>query len=107
LPILLFSIDVDATFREEFPSFDSNSRLLVIAPHPDDETLGCSIILQRAARASAAIQVVYATDGDNNPWPQRLIESKWLLDATDRKRLGKIASRRSFSRLARHGGGRF
>jgi LmbE family N-acetylglucosaminyl deacetylase len=87
---LLFSIHVNALYREELPSFDSNSRLLVIAPHPDDETLGCSIILQRAVRASAAIHVVYATDGDNNPWPQRLIERKWRLDATDRKRWARL-----------------
>lgn len=77
-------------FRQEAPNFDSKSRLLVIAPHPDDETLGCSIILQRAVRVGAAVQVVYATDGDNNPWPQRLIERKWRLDAADRKRWAKL-----------------
>jgi len=64
--------------------------LLLIAPHPDDETLGGGIILQRAVRAGAAVQIIYATDGDNNPWPQRLIERKWRLDAGDRKRWGKL-----------------
>jgi LmbE family N-acetylglucosaminyl deacetylase len=66
------------------------SRLMLIAPHPDDEALACSIILQRAARAGAAVRVVYATDGDDNPWPQRVLERKWRINAADRKRWGKL-----------------
>jgi len=72
------------------PAFRSSSRLIVFAPHPDDESLACSILLQRAVRAGAAIRVVYATDGDDNPWPQRVLERKWRLDATDRKRWGRL-----------------
>src|SRR5262249_27718916 len=72
------------------PAFTSESRLMLVAAHPDDEALACSVILQRAVRAGAAIQVVYATDGDNNPWPQRLLGRKWRLGAADRKRWGKL-----------------
>jgi LmbE family N-acetylglucosaminyl deacetylase len=63
---------------------------MLVAPHPDDEALACSIILQQAVRAGAAIRVVYATDGDDNPWPQRVLERKWRLNAADRKRWGKL-----------------
>jgi LmbE family N-acetylglucosaminyl deacetylase len=63
---------------------------MLIAPHPDDEALACSIILQKAVRAGAAIHVVYVTDGDNNPWPQRAFERRWRLSASDRKRWGKL-----------------
>jgi LmbE family N-acetylglucosaminyl deacetylase len=72
------------------PTFDIGSRLMLIAPHPDDEALACSIILQRAVRAGAAIRIVYVTDGDDNPWPQRAIERRWRLSASDRKRWGKL-----------------
>ncbi|HZR04971.1 MAG TPA: PIG-L family deacetylase [Candidatus Udaeobacter sp.] len=67
------------------PVFHARSRLLLIAPHPDDEALACSVPLQRAVAAGAAIQVVYATDGEDNPWPQRVLERKWRLDSVDRK----------------------
>jgi LmbE family N-acetylglucosaminyl deacetylase len=63
---------------------------MLIAPHPDDEALACSVILQQAVRAGAAIRIVYVTDGDNNPWPQRVIERRWRLRASDRKRWGKL-----------------
>jgi LmbE family N-acetylglucosaminyl deacetylase len=63
---------------------------MLFAPHPDDESLACSILLQRAVRARAAIRVVYATDGDDNPWPQRVLERKWRLNATDRRRWGRL-----------------
>src|ERR1700730_7004008 len=72
------------------PEFVSTSRLMLVAPHPDDEALACSIILQRAVRAGAAVRVIYATDGDDNPWPQRVLERKWRLNAADRKRWGKL-----------------
>jgi LmbE family N-acetylglucosaminyl deacetylase len=72
------------------PVFDSDSRLLLVAPHPDDESLACAVALQRAAQAGAVVRVIYVTDGENNPWPQRVIESKWRLKAADRSRWGRI-----------------
>jgi LmbE family N-acetylglucosaminyl deacetylase len=63
---------------------------MLIAPHPDDEALACSVILQKAVAAGAAIRVVYATDGEDNPWPQRLLERKWRLHARDRERWGAL-----------------
>src|SRR5438445_10554648 len=74
----------------DIPRFDSSSRLMLFAPHPDDESLACGIVIQRAVRAGAAVRVVYVTDGENNPWPQRLLERKWRLNAADRKRWGKL-----------------
>ena len=72
------------------PLFTSESRLMLITPHPDDEALACGIVLQRAVGAGAAVRIVYATDGDDNPWPQRVLERKWQLGATDRRRWGKL-----------------
>lgn len=63
---------------------------MLIAPHPDDEALTCSVLLQHAVRAGAAIKILYATDGEDNPWPQRLLERRWRLGAADRKRWGKL-----------------
>lgn len=65
---------------------DGNSRLLVLAPHPDDETLATGRLIQMALAAGAQLRVIMVTDGDNNPWPQRWIEKRWRIDAPARGR---------------------
>ncbi|TMP89376.1 MAG: PIG-L family deacetylase, partial [Verrucomicrobia bacterium] len=40
--------------------------------------------------AGAAIRIIYVTDGDDNPWPQRVLERRWSLSPSDRKRWGKL-----------------
>src|SRR6202008_2455796 len=72
-------------------------RLLVLAPHPDDETLGTGGLLSRAARLAIATEVVFVTDGDDNPWPQRVLERRIRLDAGARARW---AERRRFEAVA-------
>lgn len=49
------------TFRRLDDSFE---QLVVVAAHPDDETLGAGGLLARAARRGARIVVVIATDGE-------------------------------------------
>jgi LmbE family N-acetylglucosaminyl deacetylase len=48
------------------PEFTSEDRVLVLAPHPDDETLGSGGVIQRARAAGARVQVVCYTNGDHN-----------------------------------------
>jgi LmbE family N-acetylglucosaminyl deacetylase len=43
----------------------ASDRVLVVAPHPDDETLCCAGYLQRALQAGAAVAVVWVTAGDS------------------------------------------
>lgn len=43
-------------------------RILVLAPHPDDETLGCGGIIQKAVALHVPVRVVFLTYGDDNEW---------------------------------------
>lgn len=70
--------------------FTSRSRVMLFAAHPDDESLACSVVLQRAARVGAEVCVIYVSDGENNPWPQRALERRWRLAESDRKRWGNL-----------------
>jgi LmbE family N-acetylglucosaminyl deacetylase len=63
-------------------------RVLVLAPHPDDESIACGGLLLAARDAGTPRRVVVVTDGDNNPWPQRWIEKRWRVDAAARARWG-------------------
>ena len=61
-------------------------RVLVVAPHPDDETLATGGLLQRSIAGGGRVRIVFVTDGENNPWPQRLVERRWRLGPSARTR---------------------
>jgi len=65
-----------------------DSRMLVLLPHPDDESLATGGLLQMAMEAGGKCRVIYLTDGENNPWPQRAIECRWKIKAADKERWG-------------------
>lgn len=81
------------------PALTKASRVMLIAPHPDDESLAAGVFLQRAVAASAQVRVIYVTDGDDNPWPQRILEKRWRLNASDRARWGKRRRREAIEAL--------
>jgi LmbE family N-acetylglucosaminyl deacetylase len=74
----LMSEDFDAFARR----FGLQKRLLVVAPHPDDESLGCGGLIALSRRAGIEVSVVLVTDGsrshpDSVEWPtQRLIAQR-------------------------------
>ena len=54
---------------ESYPPSDlthlsAADRVLVVSPHPDDETLCCAGLIQRARAAGAQVTVVWLTSGD-------------------------------------------
>lgn len=66
-------LDPDALLRRP------GARLLVLAPHPDDESLAAGGLIQRALAYGVPVCVVFVTDGENNPWPQRALERRvWI-----------------------------
>ena len=53
------------------------SRVLVISPHPDDESIGCGGSLHRHAAAGDTVQVIFLTSGEqggHGPSPEAVAE---------------------------------
>lgn len=73
----------------ELYSPDARTRLLVVAPHPDDETIGTGELLQLVRAAGGEVRVLLLTDGDDNPWPQRWLERRLAIGDADRARWGR------------------
>lgn len=71
------------------PRITAQTRLLVVAPHPDDETIANGLLIQRVRAAGGMVRVLLLTDGDNNPWPQRWLERRWSVGAAERARWGR------------------
>jgi LmbE family N-acetylglucosaminyl deacetylase len=53
-------------FVGELPAPHAGDRILVIAPHPDDEVIGCGGLIQRALADGAQVHVALMTNGDGS-----------------------------------------
>lgn len=78
-------------------------RVLLLAPHPDDEALAAGGLLQQAAEQSIPVRVLYATRGENNPWAQRAHERRWRIREADRVRWGLLRRDEALASLERLG----
>jgi len=87
-------------------SFSTSDRILVVAPHPDDESLATAGLLQRMFAQKVAVRILYATNGDNNPWAQRYWERRWRIGPTERIRWGRYRCEEALAAITVLGGGR-
>jgi LmbE family N-acetylglucosaminyl deacetylase len=80
-----------------------HDRVMIVAPHPDDEALAAGGLIQRALSTGAKVRVLLVTNGDNNPWPQRVVERRWRIRRHDRKRWGERRQSEALLALQRLG----
>jgi LmbE family N-acetylglucosaminyl deacetylase len=78
----------------------ASDRVMVLAPHPDDESVATGGALQAAVSAGADVRVVYVTDGEDNPWAQRATERRWHISQRDRVRWGARRRREAVAALS-------
>jgi LmbE family N-acetylglucosaminyl deacetylase len=65
---------VSAAAATGIPHLDSRTSLLVVAPHPDDETLCCAGVIRRVITAGGQASIVWLTSGDGSELDLLLIE---------------------------------
>ncbi len=82
------------------------ARALIVAPHPDDETIGCFGLVRRLRRQGAAVCILVVTDGGaSHPgsrlWPRaRLVRAREAETRRAAARMGVAAGAVHFLRLA-------
>jgi LmbE family N-acetylglucosaminyl deacetylase len=69
--------------EESSLKFTEHDRILVIAPHPDDEALGVGGVIQSAKAANSKIKVVYLTSGEANEVSALFYKKRPLLLRSD------------------------
>jgi LmbE family N-acetylglucosaminyl deacetylase len=81
-------------------SFSPATRLLVVAPHPDDETLGAGGLIQRVRHAGGAVKVVFMTSGDGFPAGVALARHIQHPQAQDYREYGRLRQEEAKQALA-------
>ena len=58
-----------------------DDRILILAPHPDDEVLATGGLVQQAIAKGLPVEVVFLTNGDNNEFAFLFFSKAFTLDA--------------------------
>jgi LmbE family N-acetylglucosaminyl deacetylase len=95
---------------KQFAVADWAASAVIVAPHPDDETLGCGGVAAKKIRAGADVRFIFVTDGAASHVGRvdqdtlRAMREKEAIEAV--RRLGATADRATFLRIpdgaARH-----
>ena len=65
-------------------------RILICAPHPDDESIGCAGVIQQALNAGAKVKVVYLTNGDANQLAFMVYEKRLTFKKKEFIHMGEV-----------------
>jgi len=71
-------------------TLNENDRILVLAPHPDDESLTCAGVIQSALAMKLPVRVVWLTMGDNNEWSFILYRKRLVIKAAAERAMGEV-----------------
>lgn len=95
--ILLFALLPSRISSSNFkinniPAFFNSDKVLILAPHPDDEAIATAGVIQKALKAGSDIKVVFFTNGDFNSTSFPFIKYKTKTVTREQKflMLGKI-----------------
>jgi LmbE family N-acetylglucosaminyl deacetylase len=80
-------------------SIQKTDRILILAPHPDDEAIGCAGIIQKAMQAQAKVRVVYFTNGDNNQLAFIVYEKRLTFRKGEFIHMGKVRRKEAISAM--------
>ncbi len=68
----------------------NTDRIMILAPHPDDEVIACGGVIQKAAGLGIPVQVVFLTYGDNNEWAFMLYRKHAVIAPSAVRQMGLI-----------------
>ncbi len=86
--------------RQETLSFTSSDRVLILAPHPDDETLGLGGMLQRLRASGAQVRILYLTHGESNEVASIFYQKRPLLWRSDFVKSGLTRKKEALGAMA-------
>lgn len=87
-------------YVNNFDPISSDDKILILAPHPDDEAISSAGIIQKALSAGAKIRIVYLTNGEYNQGSYLIYEKRPLILKGQFINLGRIRMNEAINAMA-------
>lgn len=97
--IFFLFVNLSLLFASQNLEFNSDDKILVLSPHPDDETIGTAGIIQSAISAGAQVQVVCYTNGDNNEFAFIVYEKRITFRKGEFIYMGKVRAKETMEAM--------
>ncbi|PIV11723.1 MAG: hypothetical protein CO036_01795 [Candidatus Omnitrophica bacterium CG_4_9_14_0_2_um_filter_43_12] len=81
------------------PDFTKNDRILIFAPHPDDESIGTAGVIQKALDAGAGAWVCCYTNGDANQLAFIMYEKRFTFRKGEFLHMGSVRKKETLDAL--------
>jgi LmbE family N-acetylglucosaminyl deacetylase len=98
--LLLAASILPAFGQKAFQPITSRDRIIVVAPHPDDEVLGAGGVIQQACAVGAEVHVIYLTNGDHNQVAFKLYDLRLHLNPLQYLFFGNLRMREATAATA-------
>jgi LmbE family N-acetylglucosaminyl deacetylase len=87
--------------QEAVPHLKLNDqdRLLVVAPHPDDEAIAAAGLIQEAVRRHIPVRIVYLTNGDSNQLSFLYYRRQLILGPKQSVAMGELRQREAIAAM--------
>jgi len=92
----------DAQYWKNMPllePFNKDERVLILAPHPDDEAIACAGLIQQALSSGAKVKIVYLTNGDHNELAFIVYEKRITLRQGEFIHMGRVRQQESIKAM--------
>ena len=84
---------------EKLGEFNKGERILILAPHPDDEVIGCAGIIQEAIASGARVKIVYLTNGEHNQFVFIVYKKRVIFRQKEFISLGEVRRQESIEAM--------
>lgn len=78
------------TSQNELDKFNKNERVLILAPHPDDESIACAGVIQEALANGAKVKIAFLTNGEHNEFAFIVYNKRITIKKNEFIRMGKL-----------------
>ena len=78
------------TSQNRLDKFNKNERVLILAPHPDDESIACAGVIQEALANGAKVKIAFLTNGEHNEFAFIVYNKRITIKKNEFIRMGKL-----------------